>query len=337
MGATGTLIAATPASAASSSGASLKQLKHALAQAASASSHHHVLSAKAYQQIGKLAQGLEHSLSSPSTGCQAGLAAATRLAGDRHHPARLRSDVKHARTGVANCSATSPPYNPPPAPTDVGGVVLNSAGQALANLPITVDVDDPLSFYGKEWTTTSDSTGHFTLPYPISEDQSWYSWTASTQFPWFGGTWPRDLSRVSDSDPANIVFQSNLSQGAQLAISDDTGCEVFWQDPAYPGSNPDTKSVTVTLTPVGALIDGSHGNAATLTIPKGQLCDGSINVPPGAWTVSGGVDNLGRPLIFSSDGGHTYASSVEVFNAPQDSAWPNAIVETAFAPPVPSK
>jgi hypothetical protein len=325
--------------AAPSNAASLKQLKRALAHAATASSHHHPLSAKAYRQIGKLAKGLEQSLVNASADCRSGLAAATRLAGDRNHAARLRSDLKHARSDVTSCSATAaqPPYVPPqsgsPTPTDVGGVVLNSAGQPLASLPITVDVDDPFALYGKEWTTTTDGTGHFTVPYPISENESWYSWTATTEFPWYGGTWPRDLSTVSESDPANIVFQSNLSQGAQIAVSDETGCDVFWQNPAYPGSNPTTKSISVTLTPVGELIDGTTATARTVTFPQGQLCDGSIGVPPGAWTVSNGVDNLGRALIFSTDGGNTYTSSVEVFNAPPNGAWPTVSVDTRFASP----
>lgn len=337
--ATGTLIAVAPASAAPSNAASLRQLKSDLARAASAGSHHHLLSAKAYQQIGKVARGLEHSLASPSTPCRAGLSAAARLAGDRHHAKRMRSDLKHARTGVAACSATPAPTPRPPGPppvvtpTDVGGVVLNSAGQPLAGLPITVDVDDPLSFYGKEWTTSTDGTGHFKLPYPTDQNESWFSWTATTRFAWYGGTWPRDLTTASESDPTNLVFQSNLSDGAKIAVSDSTGCEVFWQDPAYPASNPDTQSITVTLTPVGALVDGTSAAARTVTFSKGQLCDGAISVPPGAWTVSGGVDNLGRALIFSTDGGHTYAPSAEVFNAPQSSPWPTVSVDTHFASP----
>lgn len=343
LSAIGTIVAVTPASAASSSVASLKQLNRELTQAASASNHHSRLPAKAYRRIGKLAKGLEHSFTSPSSGCRAGLVAATHLAGDRHNAKRLRSDVKRARTGVASCTIVPEGVKPNPpggvqlplplTPPNVGGVVLNSSGQPLAGQPITVDVDDPLSLYGKEWTTTTDSTGHFKVPYPINEDESWYSWTATTQFPWYGGTWPRDLATVSASDPTNIVFQSNLSDGAHIEISDETGCSVFWQDPEYPGSNPDTQSITVTLTPVGALIDGTSATARTVTFPHGQLCDGSIPVPPGVWTVSNGVDNLGRALIFSSDGGQSYAHSVEVFNAPQSSPWPTAGVDTQFASP----
>jgi hypothetical protein len=67
----------------------------------------------------------------------------------------------------------------------------------------------------------------------------------------------QNLSTASQSDPTNIVFQSQLSDGAHIAVSDSTGCEVFWQDPAYPASNPDTTSITVTLTPVGTMIDGT--------------------------------------------------------------------------------
>jgi hypothetical protein len=50
-------------------------------------------------------------------------------------------------------------------------------------------------------------------------------------------------------------------------------------------------------------------------------------------TVSGGVDNLGRALIFSTDGGDTYARSAEVLNAPANDAWPTATVDTHCAHP----
>ena len=84
---------------------------------------------------------------------------------------------------------------------------------------------------------------------------------------------------------------------------------MFWHDTAYPASNPDTQSITVTLTPVGALIDGTRANAQTSRSRRAGSATAPFKSRPGALTVSGGVVNLGRALIFSTDGGDTYAPS----------------------------
>lgn len=337
-------VATAGAAAPSSTATALSHLKTDLASAARAGQRHKTVSAKAYRTIGQLTKTVTHGIPHPSASCRTALKAAGRLSGERKRRAKLLADVRLAHQRIGGCKVPKPSSKskPPPAtpkptppagPTDVGGTVLNASGQPLANLSITVDMEDPLAIaFGKEWTTTTNAAGQFTLPWPTDQVQSWYTWSATASFPWRGGTWPELLGAGAGGDPAHLVFRSNPAGGAKISIGDDQGCFVMWKDPAYPASNPSTTSVTVTLTPDGPLIDGSTAAAETVTLTQAQLCDNAISVPAGAWIVSGGVDNLGRALVFSLDE-LSYGASVELFNAPPSGMYPTGGVDTHFATP----
>jgi hypothetical protein len=263
-------------------------------------------------------------------------------------------DLGRAREGLSKCQAKptpkppSPPPPPPPAAPEIGGIVDNSAGHPLANLPITIQATTsprgPL--YGEmDFTTSTDATGHFN----VAQNPALLgalAWNATATFPWYGGTWPRDLTTVSQSDPTHLQFRSDVAAGAPgdtstgviLRIGDADGCDVIGQNAAFVASDPNTTSITVTLTPAGTLVDSSAGSPVTATLASGQLCgfEGEghqiANIPAGAWTVTG-VSNSGRQLAFSTnnDGTGPYSTGLAVFNFPQTSSEALQQIDVHFA------
>jgi hypothetical protein len=263
-------------------------------------------------------------------------------------------DLGRAREGLSKCQAKPtpkpppPPPPPPPAAPEIGGIVDNSAGHPLANLPITIQATTsprgPL--YGEmDFTTSTDATGHFN----VAQNPALLgalAWNATATFPWYGGTWPRDLTTVSQSDPTHLQFRSDVAAGAPgdtstgviLRIGDADGCDVIGQNAAFVASDPNTTSITVTLTPAGPMVDSSAGSPVTATLASGQLCgfEGEghqiANIPAGAWTVTG-VSNSGRQLAFSTnnDGTGPYSTGLAVFNFPQTSSEALQQIDVHFA------
>lgn len=347
-------VGAGHASASSSAASLLAHLERDLGKAARAGAHHRVLSAGSYATIRQLARAAQHALPRASSGCRSALAAAERLSGERRHKKRLMVDLGRAREGLSKCQAKptpkppSPPPPPPPAAPEIGGIVDNSAGHPLANLPITIQATTsprgPL--YGEmDFTTSTDATGHFN----VAQNPALLgalAWNATATFPWYGGTWPRDLTTVSQSDPTHLQFRSDVAAGAPgdtstgviLRIGDADGCDVIGQNAAFVASDPNTTSITVTLTPAGPMVDSSAGSPVTATLASGQLCgfEGEghqiANIPAGAWTVTG-VSNSGRQLAFSTnnDGTGPYSTGLAVFNFPQTSSEALQQIDVHFA------
>jgi hypothetical protein len=173
--ATGTLIAAAPASAASSNATSLQQLKHALAQAASASSDHHLLRAKSHQRM--LAPGLEH-LSMPRRALFASLLA---LAG-------------FATVAPAADAFFPPP--PPPLPSCVGSWSYSGHSVECAVPPGVVGLNiEAVGGYGGGSSggipaavmTTRFNLGGQTLTVDVGGAGSVYSGSALGGSGWNGG------------------------------------------------------------------------------------------------------------------------------------------------------
>lgn len=185
-------------------------------------------------------------------------------------------------------------------------MVVNASDQPLADLPIDVIANtSPIAFHGGEqWQVTTDSAGHFALPLAASVVQPYWTWSASAVFPWFGGTVPMDLGTASASDPTHLEFRSN--PGGLNAWQIVTKCVDLTSGQA-------ASSVSVTFTPV-QLVDGSAGAGATLTKSTTDACEvGSYDIPAGAWLLANATDNLGRPVLLSTDG-INFSSSVEVGN-----------------------
>ncbi len=227
--------------------------------------------------------------------------------------------------------------------------MVNSAGHPLAGLPITIQATtSPRGpAYGEmDFTATTDPTGHFI----VAQNPALLgalAWNAAASFPWYGGTWPRDLTTVSQSDATHLQFRSDVAAGAPgdtstgviLRIGDADGCDVIGQNPAFVASDPNTTSINATLTPAGPLVDGSVGLPITATLASDQLCgfegEGHQigNIPAGAWTVTG-VSNGGRQLAFSTnnDGTGPYSTGLVVFNFPQTSSEALQQIDVHFAP-----
>jgi hypothetical protein len=219
------------------------------------------------------------------------------------------------------------------AKTEVGGTVISSAGKALAGLRVTVTaVTSPHgALYGSvQFQVTTNKLGHFVIPRPPALDV--LAWKAEATFPWYGGTWERYLSTVSDHDPAHLVFRSDLTSGragyAQSAtdgsivrLYDPNGCGAFGYpgNTANPATDPRTTSILVTLTPDGRMLDGSVGHPYRVSVPSSSLClseDSIIDVPAGAWYLTA-VNNIGRKISFSFPTNSSVADTAIVFNAPE--------------------
>ena len=339
------------ASASSSAAALVSQLEHDVGHAARAEAQHRALPAASYATIHQLARAAQAALPAASPGCRVALAAAKRLFGERRHRQPLMVDIARARNGLSKCQTEPKPKPTPPRPqvaAEIGGLVVNSAGHPLAGLAITIQATtSPLGpLYGeREFTTTTDTTGHFT----VDENPALLhalAWNATATFPWYGGTWPRDLTTVSQSDPTHLEFRSDVASGAAgdtstgviLRIGDWDGCDSLGHNPAFVASDPNTTSITVTLTPAGPLVDGSAGSPITATLASGQLCgfEGEgrqiENIPAGAWAVTG-VSSGGRQLAFSTnnDGTGPYSAGLVVFNFPQSSSEALQQIDVHFA------
>jgi hypothetical protein len=97
----------------------------------------------------------------------------------------------------------------------IAGTVLNSTGKGLANLRVTITaVTSPYGpLYGSvQFAVATDNIGHFTIARPPATLRA-LSWKAEAVFPWYGGSWDRYLTTVSDQSPAHLVFRSDLTSG----------------------------------------------------------------------------------------------------------------------------
>jgi hypothetical protein len=91
----------------------LKQLEKALSSAAVLTdAAHHGPSAASLRHIDSLAKKVAGRLSHSPTSCKKGIAAAERLAGERHQTKRLRGDLTKARAGVKHCKPTGTSTTP---------------------------------------------------------------------------------------------------------------------------------------------------------------------------------------------------------------------------------
>ena len=220
------------------------------------------------------------------------------------------------------------------AKTGVGGMVINSAGKALAGLRVTVTAITNArgALYGSvQFQVTTNKSGRFMVTRPPAALDA-LSWKAEASFPWYGGTWERYLTTVSDHDPAHLVFRSDLTSGragyAQSAtdgsiirLYDPNGCGAFGfpGNTANPATDPRTSSILVTLTPDGRMLDGSVGHAYRVPVPSSWLClsrDSIIDVPAGAWYLTA-VNNIGRKISFSFPTNSRVADTAIVFNEPE--------------------
>ena len=220
------------------------------------------------------------------------------------------------------------------AKTGVGGMVINSAGKALAGLRVTVTAVTNArgALYGSvQFQVTTNKSGHFMVARPPSALDA-LSWRAEATFPWYGGTWQRYLTTVSDHDPGHLVFRSDLTSGragyAQSAtdgsivrLYDPNGCGAFGfpGNTANPATDPRTSSILVTLTPDGHMLDGSADHAYRVSVPSSWLClsrDSIIDVPAGAWYLTA-VNNIGRKISFSFPTNSRVADTAIVFNEPE--------------------
>jgi hypothetical protein len=220
------------------------------------------------------------------------------------------------------------------AKTGVGGTVINSGGNALAGLRLTVTAVTSAhgALYGSvQFQVTTNKSGHFMVPRPPAGLDA-LSWKAEAAFPWYGGTWERYLTTVSDQDPAHLVFRSDLTSGragyAQSAtdgsivrLYDPNGCGAFGYpgNTANPATDPRTSSILVTLTPDGRMLDGSIGHAYRVSVPSSWLClsrDSIIDVPAGAWYLTA-ANNVGRKISFSFPTNSRVADTAIVFNEPE--------------------
>ena len=186
--------------------------------------------------------------------------------------------------------------------------MVNANNQPIPNLPIDVIANtSPIAFHGgSEWQVTTDSTGHFTLPQLASQVQPYWTWSATATFPWFGSTVPLNLGTVATSDPTKLEFRSDPGNSLN-----------YWRVFTSCLNVGAASSVTITFTPV-RLVDGSSGSAATLTKSTSDACDvGYYNIPAGAWTLSNATDNLGRPVVLSTDD-KTFSANVEVGTGTSD-------------------
>jgi hypothetical protein len=217
-----------------------------------------------------------------------------------------------------------------PRQTEIGGTVINSAGKPFAGLRVTVTAVTSAhgALYGSaQFQLTTNKSGHFLATEPAALDA--LSWKAWASFPWYGGTWERYLTTVSERDWAHLVFRSDLTSGtAGYAQSDTDGSIVRLYDPngcgafGYPGNtanpatDPRTSSILVTLKPDGRMLDGTVGHAYRVSVPSGWLClsrDSIADIPAGAWYLTA-VNNVGRKISFSFPTNSRVGDTALVFN-----------------------
>jgi hypothetical protein len=249
-------------------------------------------------------------------------------------PLARRVLLSAAAVGAMGLSLAIAPEALAWAETGVGGTVINSAGKALVGLRVTVTAVTSArgALYGSvQFQVTTNKSGHFMVPRPPAALAA-LSWKAEAAFPWYGGTWERYLTTVSDQDPARLVFRSDLSSGragyAQsatdgsiLRLYDPNGCGAFGYpgNTANPATDPRTSSILVTLTPDGRMLDGSVGHAYRVSVPSNWLClsrDSIIDVPAGAWYLTA-FNNIGRKISFSFPTNSRVADTAIVFNEPE--------------------
>ncbi len=220
------------------------------------------------------------------------------------------------------------------ASSDIGGTVVNSNGRPLGDLRLSVTaVTSPRgALYGSvQFSVVTDKSGRFSIPRSAASIAA-LAWQAKAAFTWYGGTWDRYLTTVSDRDPAHLSFRSDvtsgaagyaqsLTDGAIVRLYDPDGCGAFGYrgNSHYPATDPNTTSIIVRLTPDGPLLDGSTGHSYTVSVPAGTLCleaDSIKDIPAGAWYLTA-ANNDGRKLSFSFPTNSKIGDTAIVFNQPQ--------------------
>lgn len=209
----------------------------------------------------------------------------------------------------------------------VAGILVNSHDHPLRHLPITVDGHTPSGRVFR-FRARTNRLGRFRLRAAAGQINAIY-WTATANFPWYGGIWQRDLNTLSNR-PTHLRFRADvvargpdsLATGVYLRVDDWDGCtSPNPNDPSFVSTDPNTQSIDVHLAPARRLVDGTKARGGTVTLRSGDLCgfEGEghqIVAPAGAWKVTG-VTNHGRKLAFSKHLGRgPYDRSLTVFNFP---------------------
>jgi hypothetical protein len=312
------------------------QLGSSLKAIGAAVRHHHVPGAKDLGAAGAAAHRLLAGTPDPTKACRGAVAAAQRLAGERRNPAKLSRDLTAARPASTACVAkgsssgskgaspskptpapTPPPASaptptPPAAPQFVGGTVVDANGQPAAGVKVAIDVEFVVGYSGEEDTATTDAAGHFEFPdLPASEIRPYWKFLEPlASFGWNGAEVNLDLDTISNSDPTHLQYR--LDGGTE---TDHDVIHLEIPNRLCAGEFTEDFPLTMTFAPASALADGTNLGPTTLSFSQAELCGGeALTMGVGFWTISGLRYHDGEEGVVSTDGGKTFAPSVEVFD-----------------------